>query len=271
KKIYRPVYRYFKNREKDFFSSSDFTVSLTNRGKEEIVRQQLADIDKTGVIPTCVDFEIFKPRDKNTSQQLRRKLSIRDNEKVFVYSGSLGGNYDPSILIAVFKAFQQRYPESYLLILSKDSVSAELGRQFQQANIERMAIYNAPFVEVTNYLRAADVGFIYYKMSFSTIGRSPTKMGEYWASGIPIISFKGIGDLDYIIEKYPGSGVLLSGDERKWQDELNDLNATDADSLREYALDYFHVENGVKFYQDIYEQLVLSSKTYERVNKTGSF
>jgi glycosyltransferase involved in cell wall biosynthesis len=271
KKIYRPVYRYFKNREKEFFSHCDFAVSLTYKGKAEIERQQLAEKGKTGVIPTCVDFEIFKSRDENTSRDLRKRLGIRDHEKVFVYSGSLGGNYDPAILIAVFRAFQQRYPQSYLLILSKDRVGAELQHQFQQAGIERMAIYNAPFVDVTNYLRAADVGFIYYKMSFSTIGRSPTKMGEYWASGIPIISFKGIGDLDYILEKYPGGGVLLSGDEKKWQEEMSGLSVIDAETLRGYALNYFHVEKGVKFYQGIYEQLTLSSKTYERISNTGSF
>ncbi len=258
--MYQPVYRYFKRLERNFFYYCDFAVSLTYKGKEEIQKQRLADAGKIGVIPTCVDFDIFKHSTPEFRLRIRKKLGISEDEKVFVYSGSLGGNYDPQTLIDVFLSFQQIYPESFLLILSKDLISLDIREMFTNAGITRMTIYNAAFTEVSDYLRSADIGFIYYKMSFSTIGRSPTKLGEYWASGIPVIAFKGIGDMDLILERYPGSGVLLSNDKNKWEEEIKSLVCTDAAVLRNYALDYFHIEKGVKFYQQTYELLAPENK-----------
>ncbi|GAA4728147.1 glycosyltransferase [Flavisolibacter ginsenosidimutans] len=255
KPVYKPVYRYFKQLEKRFFHACNYAVSLTYKGKETIVGTGLANEDKVGVIPTCVDFEIFKERTDAGTKELRAKLGVKPGEKVFVYSGSLGGNYDPEILIKVFKAYQNIHAAAYLLILSKDKIDESLQSRFSDAGINRIAIYNAPFTEVTNYLRAGDVGFIYYKMSFSTIGRSPTKMGEYWASGLPVVALKGIGDLDYILDKYPGGGVLLSEEKKEWEKEIRAMNPNGLAPLRQYALEYFHVEKGVAFYQNVYEQL----------------
>jgi len=257
KKVYRPVYFYFKKLEKRFFGDADFVVSLTYKGREVIIKQNLAEEKKVGVIPTCVDFEIFKPWDGAFRKEMRRSLGILEDEKVFIYSGSLGGNYDPQTLIEVFKSFRELYPQAFLLVLSKDTFDEHLKLKFSEQGIDRINIYNVPFSQVTNYLRASDVGFIYYRMSFSTIGRSPTKLGEYWASGIPVITFKGIGDLDYILSKYPGSGVLLSEDKSKWASEMKQISFLNTDQLRQYSENYFHINKGVNFYRSVYESLSL--------------
>jgi glycosyltransferase involved in cell wall biosynthesis len=255
KKIYFPVYNYFKRLEYEFFQHCDYAVSLTYKGRDEIVHQMMAPESKIGVVPTCVDFTIFKEPDADFKLQIREQLGINADEKVFVYSGSVGGNYDPDTLIKVFLAFRTEYANSYLLILSKDTLSPELQSQFADAGIKRMSIHNAPFTKVTEYLRAGDVGFIYYKMSFSTIGRSPTKLGEYWASGIPVIALQGIGDVDTIIGYYPGSGILLSDNKEEWGEEIKALEFIPRLELRNYALDYFSIDKGVRFYNGVYQQL----------------
>ena len=256
KKIFKPVYTYFKKLERDFFRSSDYAVSLTYKGKEEIVKQGMAEGEKIGVIPTCVDFDLFQPWDAQVRSKMRASLGITEDEKVFIYSGSVGGNYDPETLIRVFKAFEELHPRSFLLILSKDKLDKVILEMFASAGIKRVAIHNVPFGKVSDYLRAGDVGFIYYKITFSTIGRSPTKLGEYWASGLPVISFKNIGDLDTILDTFPGGGVLLPENPSKWVDALRLLKETGKEELRSYARSYFHIDNGVQFYQKIYEMLV---------------
>ena len=90
----------------------------------------------------------------------------------------------------------------YLLILSKDDKNLIINAA-KELNCEiELRFASAEYSEVHKYLHASDIGIILYKMAFSTIGRSPTKLGEYWACGIPAISLKGIGDLDFIAEKY---------------------------------------------------------------------
>jgi hypothetical protein len=80
-------------------------------------------------------------------------------------------------------------------------------------------------------------------------------LGEDWASGIPVIAFSGIGDLDYIFERYPKGGVLLSKENTKWEMEMRRVQFNNFDLLRGYAQEYFDVTKGVDFYRSVYENL----------------
>lgn len=254
KKIYKPVYHYFKDLERSFFKKADFIVSLTEAGKREIVKQQLALPDKVGVIPTCVDFTIFKPYDEAVRNKMREQLLIPNEAKVLLYSGSLGGNYDINTIFQVFKAFTTRFPDSYLLILSKDVLSEK-----DQASIKsrkNIRIISAPFTKVSDYLMAGDAALIIYKLAFSVIGRSPTKLGEYWATGLPVISLKGIGDLEALYTKYESGGVLLEYDFSDMDEKMRQLSFPDRNQLRANAKDYYDIQRGVNFYYDVYAALL---------------
>lgn len=253
--LYRPVYHYFKKLEWKFFAESAYAVSLTYKGKDEIVKRKMAPASKIGVIPTCVDFDVFKAPDEKFRLEKRRQLNIPASAMVFVYSGSLGGNYNVTTLIGVFNAFKKLHPDSYLLILSKDGVEENTLEQIRSAGITNVAVYSASYSQVTDFLRVADVGLIWYTLSFSVIGRSPTKLGEYWASGLPVISFKGIGDLDEIMSRYQDAGLLLSETQENWEEELKQLVFLDPQTLREYAKDYFDIDKGVSFYLDVYNKI----------------
>jgi hypothetical protein len=105
---------------------------------------------------------------------------------------------------------------------------------------------------------ASDVGLIYYEKTFSAIGRSPTKLGEYWASGIPAISIEGVGDLNYISSRYP-SNLMLTKDlrEKSIKDGFGNIDFNvDKKKLREDASEYFGINIGVDFYAKIYSELV---------------
>jgi hypothetical protein len=253
--IFKTVYRYFKKQEAAFFRFSDFVVSLTLKGRAEIIDLGFSEVGKVGVIPTCVDFDTFPASSESSKNETRRRIGIDVDEKVFVYSGSIGGNYDPQILVDVFCAFKKIYTSSYLLILSKERIDHAVLSLFKESGIVRYSFHNLNYNEVSDYLIAGDYGFIYYKQSFSVIGRSPTKLGEYWASGLSVISFKGIGDLDFIFEKYKSGGLLLSGENENWESEMTSLKQGSPEQLRKYSIEYFHINNGVAFYNDIYTSL----------------
>ncbi|MBA9076984.1 glycosyltransferase [Rufibacter quisquiliarum] len=258
--VYKPVYAYFKSLERQFFKSSDVTVSLTYAGKDEIVSKGWKGADGIGVIPTCVDFSIFRAFSEDTRTKVRTALKIPLNAKVLLYSGSLGGNYKLEDFVEVYKAFRAVAPEGYFLILSKTEPEPVL--QFlEQSGVDKahIVITSADYNEVYQYIHASDVGLIIYSITYSVIGRSPTKLGEYWAGGIPAISLKGVGDLDLIMDKYPQGGILVNSLN---QEELKDafsklLNSelVDREYLRASAIDYFDVRMGVEFYVGIYNKL----------------
>ena len=116
--IYQPIYSYFKNLEKELFKYCHHSISLTTAGYREIINQNLKASDQVSVIPTCVDFEIFKPFDLQTRQMVRKELQIGFNDKVILYSGSLGGNYNIDTIVETYKASKELKYDSKILILS---------------------------------------------------------------------------------------------------------------------------------------------------------
>lgn len=62
--------------------------------------------------------------------------------------------------------------------------------------------------EVPDYLHGADFAFATYKPSPTKRYLSPIKVGEYWASGLPVMITRGVGDETEIIPQQ-GGGVLI--------------------------------------------------------------
>lgn len=258
--VYKPVYKYFKHLEERFFKESDLSLSLTFAGQDEAVKLGYKSKDNIGVIPTCVDFRVFPEFDEEIRKEVRRELNIDTDAKVLLYSGSLGGNYGTDIMFDMFKALQKDEPSAVLLILSRTDkayIESEMAAHGIAANSVRIATAN--YNGVHRYLMAGDVGSVIYKKSYSVIGRSPTKLGEYWACGLPSVALAGIGDLDYLIERYPEGGALIPElTENAYRKAFKDVWAAQAskDVLRQYAVDYYALEQGVDNYQKLYERLL---------------
>jgi glycosyltransferase involved in cell wall biosynthesis len=259
--IYKPVYKYFKQEEKSFFKNCDMAISLTHIGKKTAVELGLKEDNKIKVIPTCVNFDVFKPLDLEIRKEKRKQLGIEDEAIVFLYSGSVGSNYRTDLVLKFFKELQIHNPNSVLVFLShSDHKIIEAEIEASGVNKEACRILSASYQEVGNNLMVGDVGLIMYNTGFSVIGRSPTKLGEYWASGLLCLSAKGIGDLDALIEQYENSGVLID-----CLTEDNDFKIgvqqilnmpKDTQKLRSYAYDYFALEKGYNAYLEIYKSLI---------------
>jgi hypothetical protein len=112
-----------------------------------------------------------------------------------IYSGSLGGNYRTDLVLKCFKYLLEQRPDAYFLFITHSSPEL-LEREVNNSGIarDRFRQVKAAYAEVGHYLMAGDVGMVMYNRGFSVIGRSPTKLGEYWACGLKAISAKGIGD-----------------------------------------------------------------------------
>ncbi|MCX6180966.1 MAG: glycosyltransferase [Bacteroidetes bacterium] len=249
--VFKPVYKYFKKKEQQFFQESDITVSLTYAGKKEIVNHFHQPEKKIGVIPTCVDFDVFKAFDEEIKKDVRQKLGIPLDAYVVIYSGSIGANYPPKDILKIYQSVTSE-KEKHLLILSREPESLITNAAAELNINEKIHFASADYNKVHLYLQASDLGIILYKMAFSTIGRSPTKLGEYWACGIPSIAINNIGDLNYISEKYDDVGLVLVNNE--FNSEVK-IPAADKALLRENALSYFDINSGVEFYTELYFSL----------------
>jgi glycosyltransferase involved in cell wall biosynthesis len=258
--IFKPIYIYFKNLERKLFQDSDHAISLTSAGYNEILEQNLKSSNQLSIIPTCVDFEIFKPFDQKIREDVRIELDISLNDKVILYSGSLGGNYSINTIVDSYKASKELLHDTKILIISHTD-SSYIFSELERYNIpiDDIRIKKCNYNEVFRYLMVGDVGVINYHQCFSSIGRSPTKMGEYWACGLPVICKKNTGDVDYLIEKYPNSGYMIDTDNaRAYEDALRKIYSSGnyKNLLRDYSLDCFDLLKGVEVYKSVYSNLL---------------
>lgn len=252
--LFAPVYAYFKKKERHFFQNSDITVSLTEAGKKEIVSQGWKEQERVRVISTCTDLSLFGSMTDTKRLQKRIQVGFPPSSKILVYSGALGGNYPLKDLFLLINLFLSLSPSHHCLILSKDSGLGNFDLP------ERTKVLSVNYTEVSSYLAICDLGFIYYKKAFSNIGRCPTKLGEYWACGLRVICPKEVGDVDELFATYPDTGYTVNWERKDILQLLTNLpDEPDISLLQNAASDYFSLERGIKFYIDLYKELVASN------------
>jgi hypothetical protein len=58
-----------------------------------------------------------------------------------------------------------------------------------------------PYVEMPSYLTEHQAGLFFLTEGISEYGCSPTKIGEYWAVGLPVVTTPNVSDTDEIIRR----------------------------------------------------------------------
>lgn len=247
---YSIVVRYLRKKEKKFYAQSDAIVTLTHAARQYLLVKESVPEQKVTVIPTCVDLTQFPPYQPAVRDAVRADLGIPANAFVLLYSGGVGGNYDTAFLMDIFRKIRNARPQAHLLILTKDGRSLLVHDELNSF----IHVRSLPFKEVAGHLYAGDLGVINYRNEFSVAGRSPTKLGEYWATGLPAIAPQGIGDLPALFAKYAGAGIEYHTG--TWEKDLDQLMAQrDTHQLRNYSEDYFSLDMGVERYHTLYKQL----------------
>jgi glycosyltransferase involved in cell wall biosynthesis len=121
--LFRWVYQYFKKKEKQFFTESDHIISLTQAGKEEILKMNLPGVsdEKITVIPCCTDFNLFCPAtDLKQKENTRKELEIPVNKTVISYLGSFGTWYMAEEMLDFFKCLLTKFPDAIFMLISRD-------------------------------------------------------------------------------------------------------------------------------------------------------
>ena len=242
--IYRLVYKYFKNKEKQFLIESNHIISLTHNGKKNIIKiPGFSKLEKKiSVIPCCTDLSLFKP--------------VKSDSSIFTigYLGSLGTWYLIEEMLVFFKNIKEKIPNSKLHFLTKDDPDIifthclGLGIERKNILIEECDREDIPF-KTRNW----NFSLCFIKPSYSKIFSSPTKQGELMAMGIPIICNRGVGDVDFIVEKY-NSGFILNDINKVNFDTIIDANFK-KQTLNEGANQFFSLNKGVISYKYIYEKI----------------
>lgn len=206
------LYKTAKIVERWLLRKSDGFVVLTEKARDILFPESRATgYDRVGrpveVIPCCVDITRFYGREQEAAN-IRDHIGAVDRP-IMVYVGALGGWYldnDMVRLCAEARAVDERV---FVMILTKKDHDV-VRERLRTAGFGDDDIYvtAVPPTELPGYLEAADIGVSLIKSCYSKQSSSPTKIAEYLAAGLTVISNRGVGDVDGTLSG-EGVGVLL--------------------------------------------------------------
>jgi glycosyltransferase involved in cell wall biosynthesis len=187
-----PVYKTIKWVERIGIARAEQIVVLTERMSAWLMEEMKADPAKIEVIPCCADFSRFDGKSSGVATETGGAGRFE-----VVYAGSVTGLYLLEEMGRFFLALRERRPNAYLRILTA-SPASEASEALRGLGLGEKDYWvgAAPPLEIPAYLRRAKVGLSFRKPTFSQIAASPTKIPEYLAAGIPVVSNAGIGDTD---------------------------------------------------------------------------
>jgi glycosyltransferase involved in cell wall biosynthesis len=238
---------------------ADGFVVLTNA-----VRRQLWGENPPAnvhVIPCCADFARLAPSDRD----VRGALGL-GHGPVMIYVGKLTGVYMDREMADFFAAAQRARPDLALLVLTQspaDSMVDELRRAGAPQDTYR--ITSAAAHEVGDYLAAADFAICFCHPKPSLVAASPTKIGEYLAAGLPVVSGPRVGDTDTILREERAGVVVTEFNDAGYEPaaaeilQLADDTAT-RERCRAVAERVFSLrEVGIPRYDALYQQIAAIS------------
>jgi len=164
--LYRFLYKRYKKKEKSYFSKSAHIISLTQKGKDELINAYMVPGDKISVIPCCVDLEHFNYEKISIEQkqEARKWLKIPDNKKVLSYLGSLGGWYMSDEMLDFFLMMKTKIPEAIFLFISHDDRKQIFARAASKhISAEDIYIQPAAREDVPLYLSLSDWSIFFIK------------------------------------------------------------------------------------------------------------
>lgn len=259
--LFKRIYRYYKQKEKEFLLEADAIVSLTNAARQELLsKPEYKNLD-IRVIPCCADLDHFDYRKvtSHDTEQRRNELNIPRDSRVISYLGSVGGWYMTKEMFDFFLTLRATYPDFLLLILSKDD--PELIRKWArdaQVPEEALRICFAKRADLPSYISLSHCSIFFIRPTYSKMASSPTKHAELMGMGIPVIC-NDLGDTGLIMEKTNTGSVIRSFDKKSYQlivDRLDEIVSIPASHIREAAFDYFDLQKGVESYLKIYQEIL---------------
>lgn len=259
--LYKLLYRIYKKKEQGYFNAASHIISLTHKGKLELINHYQVPAEKVSVIPCCADMQHFdfQQISADLTASCKQKLGIPPSAKVLSYLGSLGGWYLSDEMLLFFRSLLKQYPDAVFLFITHDNpgvitaTAARLG-----ISADHIRIQPASREEVPAWLSVSDWNIFFIKDAYSKKASSPTKQGEVMAMGIPVIC-NDIGDTGQIVAE-TGSGILVPQLDEKTFDtiagQLKNGLSVSSEQIRKKAIEIFDLQQGADTYEKVYQQLL---------------
>ncbi len=248
-------HKVFKFLEQQMYARADGIIALSNRAKEVIEKLPRVIRKNTPVIvvPSCVDLQHFQPT--------KAVLSEQENELRLVYVGSVGRRHLMDKIGRFVSVVAQEIENVHLRVLSqtdKQVVTAMLAAG--ELSESAWSYQSVSHREIPAYLKDQQAGLLFYPQGLSEHGGSPTKVGEYWACGLPVITTPNVSDTDEIIRRERVGVVVEAHTDEAYRKAFYELMKLLADPelaqrCRQAAETYYSLDQTCEWQFELYHHI----------------
>lgn len=268
------LYRAAKLLESRLLAAADHVVVLTESAKS-ILREREAKARlaaphvrevSMSVIPCCVDLDRYRPLPRDPELSGRYRL---DSSVVIGNIGAFNHRYLVHEMFRFAFHLKAHRPDlRFVYLTEQDPAAVRAAAKGAGFAEEDVLVMRAEPADVPRWLSLFRLGVFFLRPSYAAKASSFTKLGEFLASGVPVVTNTGVGDLDKTLGS-DRSGLLLPGltdrelsaFARKALPLLEGEGVAQAirDHCRSVAVQHFALSDGVARYHSLYHSVATAS------------
>ena len=272
------LYRASKVLENRLLAAADHVVVLTESARsilrEREAKARLVADGARGarevpmsVIPCCVDLERYRPLPRDLELARRYRL---DSSVVIGNIGAFNHRYLVQEMFRFAFHLKAHRPDLRFVYLTEQDPeavrNAAKGAGFSK---EDVLVLRVEPEDVPRWLSLFRLGVFFLRPSYAAKASSFTKLGEFLAAGVPVVTNTGVGDVDRILGS-DRTGLLLPGltDRDLSAFAKKALPLLEGDGVpelirrqcRNAAAEHFALTDGARRYRAIYDSLASSPR-----------
>jgi glycosyltransferase involved in cell wall biosynthesis len=222
---------------------ADGIVVLTDPARRTLAarRQPLPPLS---IIPTSVDLDLFRPPPSGATR-----------EYGVAYVGSLGTWYLTDAIVEFSRLAAQQLGARSLFLTPQVEEARQAGVSSSWADV-----VSVPHSEVPSWLRRCQAMAYFIRPTPAKQASCPTKLGEALATGLPVVTNRGVGGLEPMLLEQRVGVVLDEAESLAYPRALEGLKELLSDPgtatrCRSLATRSFGLAEAIKAYHRLYEQL----------------
>ncbi len=208
----RPVETFFEER---FRNRADGTTVINS-----VLRQKALELgvppESMFMLPNGADIEGVKPQSRT---KIRQVMGFPLDVKILAYTGAIFWR-DAQLMAAAFNQIHHRQPDTRLLLIGYFNINIEPLLENPAALIQ---IGSVNYTQLTDYIAAADIGWLPLRNSGANRGRFPMKLHDFMAAGRPVV-VTDVGDLGKLVKRTSIGRVAMDTPDHLAHETLNLLN-----------------------------------------------
>jgi glycosyltransferase involved in cell wall biosynthesis len=239
-------YTFLKREERKIINMASGVITRSKKSVDihlEAIGKQFAhkfQVVSNGREETMFYFDV------NKREQVRNELGLGPNERLWVYTGTLGKSYLVEEMLGLFKLFLAKGNQGKFLIMTRnpDYLEGKVSPQLESHLIVR----KGSFADVPRFLMAADLGLSLRSPAPSLAGLAPIKLGEYLLCGLPVLVSRDVGDTEEFLEGQNFCCFYEKGKEEDFLDWFENSEPVNPEMIHAFGLAHFGLKNSVLEY-----------------------